>query len=86
MFDEGISITGDLIDLAVDDCIVDKSGSWFSYGETRLGQGRENSKKFLADHPELFEEIKQKVLVARGVAEGIETQEPVESTTTEDAE
>ena len=86
MFDEGISITGDLIDLAVDDCIVDKSGSWFSYGETRLGQGRENSKKFLADHPELFEEIKQKVLVARGVAEGIETPEPVESTTTEDAE
>ena len=86
MFDEGISITGDLIDLAVDDCIVDKSGSWFSYGETRLGQGRENSKKFLAENHELFEEIKQKVLVARGVAEGIETAEPAESTTAEDAE
>ncbi|MBT4530907.1 MAG: recombinase RecA, partial [Phycisphaerae bacterium] len=72
MFNEGISITGDLIDLAVDDGIVAKSGSWFSYGETRLGQGRENSKQFLADNPELFEEIKGKVLVARGVIDGPE--------------
>jgi recombination protein RecA len=69
MFNEGISITGDLIDLAVEDDIVAKSGSWFSYGETRLGQGRENSKQFLAENPEVFEEIKAKVLVARGVGE-----------------
>ncbi|MDP7008570.1 MAG: recombinase RecA, partial [Phycisphaerales bacterium] len=68
MFNEGISTTGDLIDLAVEDGIVAKSGSWFSYGETRLGQGRENSKQFLAQNPPLFEEIKAKVLVARGVA------------------
>ena len=67
MFNEGISITGDLIDLAVEDDIVNKSGSWFSYGETRLGQGRENSKQYFADHPELFEEVKTKVLIARGV-------------------
>ena len=78
MFNEGISITGDLIDLAVDDGIVAKSGSWFSYEETRLGQGRENSKQFLADNPELFEEIKTKVLVARGVLkpEGLVSEEP----------
>ena len=67
MFDEGISATGDLLDLATEDGIVEKSGSWFSYGETRLGQGRENSKLFLAENPDLFEEIKLKVLIARGV-------------------
>ncbi|MDP6601247.1 MAG: recombinase RecA [Phycisphaerales bacterium] len=67
MFNEGISATGDLIDLAVADDIVAKSGSWFSYGEVRLGQGRENSKQFLSDNPEVFEEIKAQVLVARGV-------------------
>jgi recombination protein RecA len=49
---------------------VEKSGSWFSYGEVRLGQGRENSKKHIAENPDMFEEIKQKVLIARGVAEG----------------
>ena len=69
MFNEGISITGDLIDLAVEDNIVAKSGSWFSYGETRLGQGRENSKQLLADNPELFAEIKEKVLIARDVSD-----------------
>ena len=86
MFDEGISITGDLIDLAVDDCIVDKSGSWFSYGETRLGQGRENSKKYIAEHPDMFEEIKQKVLVARGIGDESQNTEETETSKTEDAE
>ena len=75
MFNEGISIIGDLIDLAVEDEIIAKSGSWFSYNETRLGQGRENSKLFLAENTELFEEIKAKVLVARGVAKKPESEE-----------
>ena len=66
MFNEGISATGDLLDLAVTADVVDKSGAWFSYGDVRLGQGRENSKKFLADNPELFEEIRVKVLQAKG--------------------
>ncbi len=83
MFNEGISITGDLIDLAVEDGIVAKSGSWFSYGEIRLGQGRENSKKHIAEHPEMFEEIKQKVLVARGVAENPEGAADVTDTKSE---
>ncbi len=65
MFDEGISASGDLLDLAVTSNIVDKSGAWFSYGETRIGQGREASKKFIKDNPELFEEIRRKVLAAR---------------------
>jgi recombination protein RecA len=57
---------------------VDKSGSWFSYGEVRLGQGRENSKQHIAENMEMFEEIKQKVLVARGVVQGLpDSQEPV---------
>jgi recombination protein RecA len=67
MFNEGISLTGDLVDLGVAENIVDKSGSWFSYGETRLGQGRENAKRFLADNPDLKQEIHRKILEAKGV-------------------
>lgn len=67
MFDEGISATGDLLDLSVDCEVVQKSGAWFNYGEIRLGQGRENVKHFLKENPDLFEEIKQKVLTAKGV-------------------
>ncbi|MBL0921538.1 MAG: recombinase RecA [Phycisphaerales bacterium] len=66
MFTEGISITGDLIDLAVADNIVEKSGAWFSYGDVRLGQGRENAKKFFAENPELAAEVRRAVLTARG--------------------
>jgi recombination protein RecA len=65
MFNEGISATGDLIDLAVDSKVCEKSGSWFSYGEIRLGQGRERAKEFLRDNPELFDEIRGKVLAIR---------------------
>ncbi len=65
MFDEGISASGDLLDLAVEDKVVDKSGAWFSFESTRLGQGRENSKKFLRENPDVFEEIRKKVILAR---------------------
>ncbi len=67
MFNEGISASGDLVDLAVADEIIKKSGAWFSYGEIRLGQGRENAKQFLRDNLELFDEIKQAVRVKRGM-------------------
>ncbi len=67
MFDEGISFSGDLVDLGVADRVIDKAGAWFSYGEVRLGQGRENAKKFLIENPALAEEIRQKVLEVRGV-------------------
>lgn len=67
MFNEGISATGDLLDLAVECDVVSKSGAWFNYGDVRLGQGRENVKTFLKENEELFEEIKAKVLEVKGV-------------------
>lgn len=68
MFNEGISATGDLIDLAVNEKVIDKAGAWFSYKDTRLGQGRENSKQFLKDNPDLFNEIKKAILELKGSA------------------
>lgn len=67
MFDEGISSTGDLLDLAVDEGVVAKSGAWFNFGELRLGQGRENVKRFLKENSDLFVEIKAKVLNKKGI-------------------
>jgi recombination protein RecA len=69
MFDSGISYTGDLIDLGIECEILTKSGAWINYGKMRLGQGRENAKQFLQDNQELCEEIKHKILVAKGLAE-----------------
>ena len=65
MFDEGISLSGDLLDLAVVDNVVEKSGAWFAYGATRLGQGRENAKQFIRQNPDLFAEIRAAVLKKR---------------------
>ncbi|HSV75677.1 MAG TPA: recombinase RecA [Bacteroidales bacterium] len=64
IFGQGISKVGEIIDLAVDHNIVKKSGSWFSYGDTRLGQGRDAVKQLLADNPELSDEIEGKIKVA----------------------
>ncbi len=61
MYGEGISKIGEIIDLGVDLNILKKSGSWFSYGETRLGQGRDAIKSILADNPELAEELENKI-------------------------
>ncbi len=65
MFNEGISVTGDLIDMAVEDKVCQKSGAWYSYGELRLGQGRERAKEFLAENPDLFAEIREAILDKR---------------------
>ena len=62
MFNEGISVSGDLVDLAVEDNVIKKAGAWFSYGDVRLGQGRENAKQFLREHQDLFAEIRGKVV------------------------
>jgi recombination protein RecA len=67
MFDHGISYEGDLLDLATLANIVDKSGAWFNYKTTRLGQGRENAKQFLMENKDLAEEIRQAVLVSKGL-------------------
>jgi len=64
IYGQGISKTGELIDLGVEKEILKKSGSWFSYGETRLGQGRDAVKNLLRDNPELSEEIEVKIKAA----------------------
>lgn len=61
MYGEGISKVGDLLDIAADIDVVKKSGAWYSYNDTKLGQGRENVKNFLQDNPDLIKEIDQKV-------------------------
>jgi recombination protein RecA len=61
MFGEGISRVGEIVDLGVENEIIKKSGSWFSYGETKLGQGRDAVKSLLKDNPELSEEIENKI-------------------------
>jgi recombination protein RecA len=65
MYNEGISVTGDLVDLAVDAKVIQKSGSWFSYGDMRLAQGREACKAYLKENNELFREIRGMVLAAK---------------------
>ena len=70
LYGEGISKEGDLIDLGIAQKIVDKAGSWFSYGEIRLGQGRENARVFLKDNPDLAGEIDRKIRAALGLGKG----------------
>ena len=65
MYTSGISHEGDLMDLAMADKLIEKSGSWFNYGDLRLGQGRENAKQFLRDNPAIADEITAKVLANR---------------------
>ncbi len=61
LYGEGISQLGEIVDLGVDFEIIKKSGSWFSYGDTKLGQGRDAVKQILKDNPELYDELKAKV-------------------------
>jgi recombination protein RecA len=67
MYNEGISKLGDVLDIAVAEDIVEKRGSFYSYGETRLGQGRENAKQLLRDEPVMASEIENKVREAKGL-------------------
>jgi len=67
MYGTGISRVGDLVDLGVECNIIEKSGSWFSYGEERIGQGRENAKQFLAENPDTAAEIEARVLTHYGL-------------------
>jgi recombination protein RecA len=67
LFDEGISHTALLVDLAAEAGIIQKSGAWYSYGDQRVGQGRENAKLFLRDNPQLMVEIEEKVKASLGL-------------------
>jgi recombination protein RecA len=70
MYTHGISREADLLDLAIVDKLVEKSGSWFNYGDLRLGQGRENVKLYLHDNPALADEIAAKVVASRTASGG----------------
>ena len=61
MYGEGISKVGEIVDLGVDFNIIKKSGSWFSYGDTKLAQGRDATKQVLLDNPDLYDELEEKV-------------------------
>ncbi|MBU7461318.1 MULTISPECIES: recombinase RecA [Lactiplantibacillus] len=67
MYGQGISQTGEIVDMAAEKDIIKKSGSWYSYGDDRIGQGRENAKKYLDEHPDVMAEIRQKVRDAYGM-------------------
>ncbi len=66
MYGEGISKTGEIVDLGVKAGVIEKSGAWFSYNGDKIGQGRENAKTFLRDHPEIAEEIENKIKAESG--------------------
>jgi recombination protein RecA len=78
MYGEGISFTGELLDLGVEHRLVQKSGSWYSYGETRIGQGRDAARQFLKDNPDIAEEIEIKLREALGLLPGAEKAPEVE--------
>ena len=82
LYGQGISREGDLVDLASEANIVDKSGAWFSFNGERIGQGRENAKQFLIDHPDTYNQIEAKVLAHHSVRRiGIEVAPEVEAKT-----
>ena len=67
MYGEGISKVGELIDLGIKAGVVEKSGSWYSYGDERIGQGRENAKQFLRDNPDAAYAIEDKIRASHGL-------------------
>ena len=75
MFGKGISAVGDILDLAANVGIVQKSGAWFAYNENKIGQGRENAKQFLTEHPDMLAEIDEKVRAHYGIGEEKEDSE-----------
>ena len=75
----GISLEGDVLDMATDDRVVQKSGSWFNYGDVRLGQGRDRARVFLEENPQVLAEIRQLVLEQRGHVTPIHAEADVES-------
>lgn len=79
MYGQGISRLGSLVDIGVTDGIVNKAGSWFSYNDHKLGQGRENAKDFLKENPEIAEEIERRIRAKNGLTKEIDSSEPTES-------
>jgi recombination protein RecA len=85
LFDSGISREGDVLDLAATAGVVNRTGTWFSFGETRLGQGRDNARQFLRDNPELFQQVRakiQEIKAPKPADKAEETEESSANTTT----
>ncbi len=82
MFGKGISKEGDILDLAVKENIINKAGAWFSYNGEKIGQGRENTKIFLQDNPDIATEVEQKVRASAGIIDG----EPIEHGSADEVE
>ena len=78
LYGEGISLTGELLDIGVEHRLVQKSGSWYSYGETRIGQGREAARQFLKDNPDAADELEVKLREALGLLPGAVDAAPAE--------
>lgn len=85
MFGKGISREGDILDLAANIDVVNKSGAWYAYNGEKIGQGRENAKQFLADHPEIRAEVEAKVRAHYGIGEPLPEAEPETSASTDAA-
>ena len=82
MYGEGISKTGELLDMGVDLGIIDKSGAWYSYDGERIGQGRQNAKVFFGDNPEIYNRIQAKVREALGIVPPISVESGKENSKT----
>ena len=75
MHNNGISYEGDILDMAIEENLITRSGAWFRHGEQQLGQGRERVRDFLKENPDVCEDLKQQVMVARGFAVAEEKKE-----------
>ena len=83
MFGKGISREGDILDLAAAEDIIDKSGAWYAYQGSKIGQGRENAKQFLREHPEIMAEVETKVRAAHGLEDDVKVVKEVQEETKE---
>jgi recombination protein RecA len=86
LYGEGISKSGDIIDLAVTDGVLEKSGAWFSYGGERVGQGRENARNYLQEHPKMLAELESKILLKHGLARPPQTPAQIAQTAAKEAQ
>ena len=84
MFGEGISREGDILDLAAELSIINKSGAWYAYNGEKIGQGRDNAKKYLKENPAVFEEIDAAVRKHYNLENGEKTDEPSSASDTDD--
>jgi recombination protein RecA len=86
LYDEGISKEGELIDIGVEEGFVQKAGAWYSYGDDRIGQGKDNARLYLKEHPEAANEIEENIRKVRGVIQGEEDADPEAADTPKEEE